>query len=252
MSDGKQLNVVGQALEWAYEKAVDGFGAFGTAEDLGNEYLKANDYSKINAVNSLIRWQNAKAATSGFVTNVGGLITLPVAIPASLASVLYLQLRMIAAIAHIGGHDIKDDRVKTLCYVCLVGNSAGEVLKTAGVQFGEKFTSAAIQKYITRGTILAINKAVGFRLVTKAGTTGIINFTKMVPIIGGIIGGTVDGISTNTVGNTARNTFINSEEDEKPETGPIAEQPDGGGPSHPSSSSSSYAEALLHSDPGPR
>jgi len=56
--------------------------------------------------------------------------------------------------------------------------------------------------------IKSINKAVGFRLLTKAGSTGILNLTKMVPLVGGVVGGAFDGISTNIVGNTARDAFI--------------------------------------------
>lgn len=162
----------------------------------------------MSAINSLIRWQNTKAATGGFVTNLGGLVTLPVSIPANMASSLYIQLRMIAAIAHISGYDVHEDRVKTLCFVCLTGKSAADVIKSTGVQLGTKFTASAIQKYITGEMIKSINKAVGFRLLTKAGSTGILNLTKMVPLVGGVVGGAFDGISTNIVGNTARDAFI--------------------------------------------
>jgi len=211
MPSEKELSVMDQALEWAYDKAVSGLGVLGSAQDLGDEYLRDNKNNKLDAANSLIRWQNAKAATGGFVTNLGGLVTMPVAIPANMASSLYIQLRMIAGIAHIGGHDIFDDKTKTLCFICLTGNSAGEVVKQAGVQIGTKFTASSIQKYITGEMIKSINKAVGFRLVTKAGTTGVLNLTKMVPIIGGVIGGTFDGVMTNTIGNTARDAFISQD-----------------------------------------
>ncbi|MBS0986354.1 hypothetical protein [Acetobacter thailandicus] len=108
----------------------------------------------------------------------------------------------------MGGHNVLDDRVKTLCFVCMTGNSASEVMKTAGVQIGTKFTASAIQKYITGEMIKTINKAVGFRLMTKAGTTGVLNLTKMVPLVGGVVGGAFDGVTTNIIGNTARKTFI--------------------------------------------
>lgn len=206
-----QLSVIGKALEWGYEKAVTGGGVLGTAQSLGDEYLRSNNYNKKDAANSLIRWQNTKAATGGFVTNLGGAITIPIAIPANMASTLYIQLRMIAAIAHIGGHDVLDDKTKTLCFVCLTGNSAAEIVKSAGVQFGTKFTASTIKKYVTGTVITKINQAVGFRLVTKAGTTGILNLTKLVPVVGGLVGGTFDGVTTNIIGNTARNAFINDD-----------------------------------------
>ncbi|NHN92464.1 EcsC family protein [Acetobacter sicerae] len=206
MSD-TNLSVIGKALDWSYEKAVTGVGVLGTAQELGNEYLRANNNNKIDAINSLIRWQNTKAATGGFVTNLGGLVTLPVSIPTNMASSLYIQLRMIAAIAHICGYNVLDDKVKTLCFVCLTGKSAADVVKSTGVKIGTKFTASAIQKYVTGEMIKSINKAVGFRLITKAGSTGIINLTKMVPVVGGVVSGAFDGISTNIVGNTARDAF---------------------------------------------
>lgn len=159
--------------------------------------------------NSLIRWQNTKAATSGFVTGLGGLITLPVAVPANVSSVLFVQVRMIAAIAIMGGHNVDDDRVKTLVYACLVGNGAKEILRQVGMEVGQKLTISAI-KSITRETLVAINRAVGFRLLTKFGEKGVINLGKAVPLVGGVIGATFEAVSTNAVGNIVRDTFIES------------------------------------------
>jgi uncharacterized protein (DUF697 family) len=156
--------------------------------------------------NSLIRWQNTKAATSGFITGLGGLITLPVAIPANIASVLYVQVRMIAAIAHLGGYDVKNDKVKTLVYSCLVANSAKDVLKDVGVSVGNKLAMNAV-KGISGKTLIEINKKVGFKLFTKFGEKGVINLGKAVPILGGVIGGSFDAYTTNAVGNVARDTF---------------------------------------------
>lgn len=195
-----------QTLEWAYEKAVNGVAGLDSAEEIANSY-KNNSETLEEQANALIRWQNTKAATSGFVTGLGGIMTLPIAVPANLASVLYVQIRMIAAIAHLGGYDLKDDRVKTLVYACLVTNSAAEILKDVGVAVGKKLATSYIQR-IPIEIIKKINAAVGFRLVTKAGSTGIVNLTKMVPFLGGIIGGSVDLYSTNKVGNIARDTFI--------------------------------------------
>jgi uncharacterized protein (DUF697 family) len=141
---------------------------------------------------------------------LGGLITLPIAIPANIASVIYVQLRMIAAIAHIGGYDVSADQVKTLAYMCLCGSGAIDIAKDVGIQIGTKLTQAAIKR-ISGETIKAINQKVGFRLATKFGEKGVVNLGKAVPIIGGLIGGTVDSVSTNTIGNIARNAFINEE-----------------------------------------
>lgn len=195
-----------EMLEWGYEKSVNGMPGLDSAKELANDYAKQGG-TLVDQVNSLIRWQNTKAGTSGFLTGLGGLLTLPIAIPANVASVLYVQIRMIATIAHLGGHDLHDDRVKTLVFASLTGNSAKEVLKDIGIAVGKKLALNAINK-ISGATITKINQAVGFRLLTKFGTTGIINLGKAVPILGGIVGATFDSVATNIVGNTARDIFI--------------------------------------------
>ncbi|RZG49034.1 EcsC family protein [Acinetobacter wuhouensis] len=193
-------------LNWSYDKAVNGVAGLDSAYDLANDYMKTND-SLYNQVNSLIRWQNTKAGTSGFLTGLGGIITLPIAIPANVASVIYVQIRMIAAIAHMGGHNLNDDRVKSLVFVCLTGNAAKDILKDIGIVVGKKIAQNSI-KNISGKTITAINQKVGFRLLTKFGEKGVINLGKAVPLLGGIIGASFDSVTTNTVGNIARDTFI--------------------------------------------
>ncbi len=76
------------------------------------------------------------------------------------------------------------------------------MLQQFGVQFGNKVTLAAV-KQIPGKTLIQINKAVGFRLVTKAGTTGLVNITKAVPLISGFVGGTVDYAAARAVGRYA-------------------------------------------------
>ena len=194
-----------QALDFAYEKAVNGVAGLDSAIELAESYK--NDDHIYEQCNSLIRWQNTKAGTSGFVTGLGGLLLMPVTLPVNVTSVLYVQIRMIAAIAHLAGHDLKDDKVKTMVYVCLVGNGAAEILKNVGVEVGKKVATNAV-KNISGKVITQINQKVGFRLVTKFGEKGVINLGKAIPILGGLIGGTVDTISTNIVGNTARDLFV--------------------------------------------
>ncbi len=202
----KALEVVQSALSWAYEAALDGVPGMGTLDELVTSYL--HEGRAVNdSIESLISWQVGKAGTAGFVTGLGGIITLPAAIPANLASVLYIQLRMIAAIAKMRGYDIRSDQVKTLCVACLAGSAVFDILKDVGIQVGTKLTQQAIMK-IAGPTIVRINQSVGFRLVTKAGSTGIFNLTKMIPFIGGIVGGIFDAVTTQTVAHAAKTVFV--------------------------------------------
>jgi len=104
-------------MDWAYEKAVDGAPGLDSARDLANNYL-ASDKNLIKQVESLIRSQKRKTARHGILTGLGGIVT----IPHTITSVIFIQVRMIAAIAHMGGYDLQDDHVKTLVKRCLITN----------------------------------------------------------------------------------------------------------------------------------
>lgn len=81
-------NAITEVLEWAYDKAVfSGIPGTDSSVELAEEYLK-QDGTLVERVNSLIRWEVAKSVTSGFMTGLGGAITLPITSPANLASVL--------------------------------------------------------------------------------------------------------------------------------------------------------------------
>lgn len=198
-----------KALDYSYNKAIDGLPGLDTSEELAQNYL-IGDGTLEDKAKRLVKWQMAKAGTSGFITGIGGLITMPVAIPANITSVMYVQVRMIASIAVMGGYDIRSDQVKSLVYMCLCGSAVTDIVKDVGINVGTKLSITAINK-ISGATLTKINQAVGFRLLTKFGQTGVINLGKSIPFVGGIIGGTVDGVSTKTIGNIAINTFLKNQ-----------------------------------------
>lgn len=199
-------SVIIKLMDWAYEKAVGGVTGLESAQQLAEDFMKDNN-NPVEQANKLIRWQNAKAGMSGFLTGIGGLLAMPFTIPANIGSVLYIQIRMIAAIAYMAGYDLRDDRVKSLVFLCIGGNAGKDLLKNIGIAWGEKVVAQALTK-ITQDTIVKINKAVGFKLLTKFGGKGFINLSKAVPVVGGVVGATFDVVATNAIGNFARNTFI--------------------------------------------
>lgn len=205
--DERQLATV---LDDLYVKALDGIPTVSkSVNEFADDYLQ--QYETIEkAAKALINNQVAKCGISGFLTGLGGLITLPVAIPANVSSVLYVQLRMIAAIAKIGGFDVRSDQVQTLAYACLTGSAIADVLKQTGIKIGEKITVSMINK-IPGKVLTSINQKVGFRLLTKFGSKGAVNFIKLVPIAGGVIGGAIDIGSTKIIAKNAYNIFIKNQ-----------------------------------------
>lgn len=176
-------------------------------EELAGSYLAHCPDNREEAIEKFIMNQKLKCASSGFVTGLGGLLTLPITLPADLASSLYMELRMIAGIAYIQGYDLKDDTVKTAMYLCLVGNAAGDVIKQVGIKLSGQYALKKLLPKLSREVIIKINKAVGFRLVTKAGSKGLINLTKMVPVIGGVVGATFNWYEVEFYAKMAKRMF---------------------------------------------
>ncbi len=207
MSKITNVEEVMTLLDKLYESSIQGISKVSPPIDrLANDYLQKNQNVEA-AAKKFINYQIAKCTTSGFLTGLGGLITLPVAIPANISSVMYVQMRMVACLAYMGGYDTRSDQVQTLVYACLAGISVDQILKSVSIQFGTKFTTAMVKKI--PGTVLTkINQKVGFRFITKFGSKGLINLGKAIPVVGGIIGGGFDLAETKVIANRAYKMFI--------------------------------------------
>lgn len=200
-------NQIMELLDALYEKSINGVPKVSQPIDvLANDYLSKNNSTE-KAARQFINYQVAQCTTSGFVTGLGGLITLPVAILANVSSVMYVQMRIIVCLAYMGGYDTNSDQVRTLVYACLAGISIEQIIKQSGIKFGTKFTTAMVKKI--PGTVLTkINQKVEFRFLTKFGEKGIINIAKLVPVVGGVIGGGFDLVETKVIANRAYKMFI--------------------------------------------
>ena len=132
-----------KALDWSYDRAIYGGPGLDSASEVAETYLRRKG-SLDARVDALIRWQNSRAATSGFLTGLGGILTMPVTLPINITSVLYVQIRMIAAIAIMGGLDVRNDQVKSLVYVCLCGSGAKDIARTVGLQVGRRLAMGAV------------------------------------------------------------------------------------------------------------
>lgn len=194
-------------VNYILDKTIKGVPPLTSCKDLAQEYLIDEGYDGDDErVDSLINWETSKNFTTGFLTGLGGVVTLPISVPSALGASWIIQARLAGAIAVIYGHSLQEDRVRTLVLLALLGDSAKEPLKKAGIKLGTKLTEKTIQK-IPGKVLIEINKKVGFRLVTKAGEKGVVNLTKLVPVAGGVVGGAIDAVVCRKVGYTAKKIF---------------------------------------------
>lgn len=204
-SSSTALALVNKIVDLGVEGGAPGMKS---SKELADDYLSDHRYSSNDArIDSLIRWQIAYCGSTGFTTGLGGLITLPVSLPAGLAAAYIVQARMVGSIAHIRGYDLEDERVRTLVLAALAGDAVvTQTVKAFGSQFAVK-TGTAMANKIPGKIFIEINKKIGYRLITKSGSKGLINVTKIVPVLGGVVGGSVDAMATRTVGGVAKRAF---------------------------------------------
>ncbi len=173
---------------------------------MANDYLKKHKTTE-EACKAMLRNQIAKCTTSGILTGFGGFITMPVAIPANLGSVIYVQMRMIACVAYMADYELESDQTQTFVYACLAGVTVNGLVKQASIKFGVKFANGLIKK-IPAKVLTKINQKIGFRFITKFGTKGIVNLGKLLPGVGAVIGGGLDLVETKLIADRAYKWFL--------------------------------------------
>ena len=197
----------GALAAYLLDKGLKGLGPLSSAESLATEYLIDTGYEDDDRrVAALVRWETAKNFTTGFLTGLGGFVTLPVAVPSALAASWVLQARMSGAIARIYGHDLDAERTRTGILLSLAGDVAREAMRDLGLDVGDRLTRRAVEQIPGRA-LVEVNKRIGTKLLTQVGQRVALRFPRAVPVFGGVVGGSLDAVVCRKVGSTAKRLF---------------------------------------------
>lgn len=203
---GDGLNArVAEFVERLLQAGIDGRGPFDSAQQVAAAALEKAG-SREAAISSLTRHHVALAAAGGFVTGLGGFVTVPVALPVNVLEFYLLATRAVAATAHLRGYDLARPEVRTAVLLTLAGADTEDILKKAGIVGGGRITRLAGQR-LPASAIMVINKGVGFRLITQAGKGIFARFGRAVPVLGGGVGAGLDGFLMARIVAAARAEF---------------------------------------------
>ncbi len=200
-------NSTTKVVENLLDTGIDGKGPFDSAAKVAASALKKNNGNAEGAVDDVIKSHLKLAAAGGFVTSLGGFITLPVSLPANVLGFYLLATRMTGAVASLRGHDLTQPQIRTAVLLTLVGADADDLLAKAGmVAPGGRLTNLAAQR-LPGPALMVVNKAIGFRLLSTAGKKTFSRFGRNVPIIGGVVGAGLDGWLLKRISDNARREF---------------------------------------------
>jgi hypothetical protein len=196
-----------RALDWAYDHAVAGLPGLDSAHALAAASASAGDDAR-QRVERLIRRQLASASAVGFLAGLTASVSLPAALPANVAALLFVQIRLVAAIAAVGGHDLDDPRVRRLVYLCLTADRAPELLADAGGVVGRRLSRELLAA--APGRLLA---TLDRRIARRMPVTGARRQTRppgrrLLTLVGALVGAAADAQATQRVARAARAVFM--------------------------------------------
>jgi hypothetical protein len=184
-------SAVARMVQVLLDLGIDGAGPLRSSREVA-EAASSSTRSADAAVAKVARSHVTRGAIGGFVTSVGGFVTMPVALPVNVVEFYVLATRMVGAIATLRGYDVDDPHVRTAVLLTLVGSDADEVLAKAGLATGGGRVVSYAAKRLPPAGLLIVNKAIGFRLIRGVGEKAFAKLGRGVPLLGGFVGGGID------------------------------------------------------------
>ncbi len=178
-------------VQMLMDVGIDGAGPLKSARWIAED-ARQDTRSTEAAISKIARKTVARGAIGGFVTSVGGFVTMPIALPVNVVEFYVQATRMVGAIATLRGYDVDDPRVRTAILLTLVGSDADEVLSKAGLASGGGRMVSMATRQLPPGGLLIVNKAIAFKLLRGVGEKAFSKLGRGVPILGGLVGGGID------------------------------------------------------------
>lgn len=210
-SVGKALAPVshagGGALRRLLDLAIDGYAWLPDVRVTAARALDKRGEHEA-AIDRLVRMHIAMAGAQGFVTNIGGLATLVVAMPANIAGAAVLQMRVAAAIAHLRGYDLTEPRVRSAIMLCLLG--PGDVLpRLSGSELpASPLLIATAPVFDDRLDREISEKVLNQLLGVIGGGQAFTIVARRIPVLGGGVGGALDALATQQIARYARDHLV--------------------------------------------
>jgi hypothetical protein len=195
-------------VQRALSRAIRGGGPLDSAAHVAEKHLEEQQGDADKAIKEIIENHVRLAGTQGFLTNIGGLVTMTVTVPANIAGLALIQCRMVAAIAHIRGYDLDDKRVRNAILASMLGEERMLAMIKKKRLPGTPMAIATAPVHDPHLDMLVSNEVAGEMITRIAGKRIATTVGRRVPVIGGIVGAGTDGFSTWQIGRYVDREFL--------------------------------------------
>ena len=187
----------------ALARAISGIGPLPGAAAMAEKRLAEENGDTAAAVKQIIEQHVRLAGAQGFATNIGGLVTAAVALPANIAGLALIQCRMVAAIAHLRGYDLADKRVRNAILAVILGEDDVQRLVKKKLLPAPPMAIATAPAYDPHLDSLMAAEVASELLTRVAGKRAATMVGRRIPVMGGVIGAGTDGYATWSIGRYA-------------------------------------------------
>lgn len=161
----KYAPMVGRELaEWLIRVGVDGVGPVDGAATVADEALAGAAHAEA-AIDAVVGLNSGVTAATGFATGIGGVATLPLALPSDMVLHFFLAARTAGAIARLRGHDLADDAVRTAILLTVLGEAGEEMRVDVGADKDSDLLRALGE--LDAAGMRRVREAAGRRLVDR-------------------------------------------------------------------------------------
>lgn len=194
-------------VERLLDVGIDGKGPFDSAHDVAATALKHARGDTEEALKIIRRDHRQIGAVGGFVTGLGGFFTMPISLPANVLEFYLVGTRLTAATAKVRGYDIDQPEIRSAVLLTLTGADSDDLLRKAGLQAtGGKLSALAVDR-LPAPALMVLNKAIGFRLLGRIGSSSFARLGRLLPFLGGVVGAAIDVYLLNRIGRQAAKEF---------------------------------------------
>ena len=187
---------------------LDGKLTYSSAADVARKAQRGRARKRPEkAVRRIVRSHRRGVTVAGFLTGLGGAITLPVLLPTNVMEFYIQATRMVGAIAELRGYDVKDEEVRARVLAALVAEEQGEILDHVGLGPIAGAATKQVAKRLPKAQLSEVSKAIGVRLLKRFGLRSVRLFGKAIPGLGGVIGAFSDRRQLSKIAKSALKAF---------------------------------------------
>lgn len=192
----------------ALHRAIRGAGRLPGAAAAADKQLNEQRGDVQRAIHEVIENHVRYAGAEGFVTNLGGVVTMTMTVPASITGLAVIECRMVAGIAHLRDYDLEDPRTRTAILACLLGEGRMLALIKKKKLSGTPMAIATAPVHDPHLSKIVANEVASELVARVAGKRVATTVARRVPLVGGLVGASADAYATWQIGRYVDREFL--------------------------------------------